>query len=113
MASRSTLAVLSLGLFFAVGAFGQATGLILGTAQDASGAVIPGADVLAINELTGIEQSAQTDAQGRFNFPRTPVGTYRVEVRSDGFSTFSSGTFRRTADQSRQVTATLEIGQVT
>ena len=113
MTFRSTLTALSLGLFLAVGAFGQATGLILGTAQDGSGAVIPGADVLAVNELTGIEQSAQTDAQGRFNFPRTPVGTYRVEVRSDGFRTFSSGTFRLTADQSRQVTATLEIGQVT
>ena len=63
MTFRITLAVLSLGLLVAVGAFGQATGLILGTAQDGSGAVIPAADVLAINELTGIEQSAQTDAQ--------------------------------------------------
>lgn len=92
---------------------GQATGLILGTAQDTSGAVIPAAAVRAINELTGIEQASTTDAQGRFSFPRTPVGEYRVEVQSEGFRTFSSGTFRLDADQSRQVTARLEIGQVT
>ena len=113
MSFRTTASVLFAGLLINVGAFGQATGLIHGVAQDGSGAVIPGADVLAINELTGIEQPGQSDAQGRFNFPRTPVGTYRVEVRSEGFRTFSSGTFRLTADQSRQVTATLEIGQVT
>ena len=93
--------------------FGQATGLIIGTAQDGSGAVVPGASVQAINELTGIAQPAETDAQGRFSFPRMPVGEYRIEVSSEGFRTFSSGTFRLTADQSRQITAVLEVGQVT
>ncbi len=112
MVRRAIALVFLLGLLSGA-LYGQATGLIIGTAQDGSGAVIPGAAVLAVNERTGIEQSAETDAQGRFSFPRTPVGDYRVEVRSDGFRTFSSGTFRLDADQSRQVTAVLEIGQVT
>jgi hypothetical protein len=91
---------------------GQATGLIVGSVQDASGAVIPGAEVKAVNVETGIESTASSDAQGRFNFPRTPRGNYQVEVRSDGFRTFVSEIFQLEADQNRRVTARLEIGQV-
>ena len=91
---------------------GQATGLIVGSVQDASGAVIPGAEVKAVNVETGIESTASSDAQGRFSFPRTPRGNYQVEVRSEGFRTFVSEIFQLEADQNRRVTARLEIGQV-
>ena len=90
----------------------QATGLIVGSVQDASGAVIPGAQVKAVNVETGIETAATSDEQGRFTFPRTPRGNYQVEVQSEGFSTFVSGIFLLEADQNRRVTAVLEIGQV-
>ncbi len=109
----ATLTALALLVSIPTLLHGQATGLIHGTVQDVSGAVVPAAEVRSVNELTGIEQTTSTDAQGRFSFPRTPVGEYRVEVQSDGFRTFSSGRFRLDADQSRQVTARLEIGQVT
>ena len=93
--------------------FGQATGLIVGVVSDSSGAVVPGANVRAFNELTGLEWSAQSDESGRFNFPRLPVGDYRVEASAEGFSTFVSEGFRLDADQSRRVAVTLEVGQVT
>lgn len=92
---------------------GQATGLIVGVVQDGSGAVIPGAEVKAVNVQTGIETTATSDAQGRFNFPRTQLGNYQVEVRAEGFSTFVSEIFRLEADQNRRVTATMTLGQVT
>lgn len=95
------------------GLWGQATGLIVGVVQDNTGAVIPGAEVRAVNVLTGIETDASSDVQGRFSFPRMPVGNYQVEVRSDGFSTFASEIFRLEADQNRQVTARLQVGQIT
>ena len=90
----------------------QATGLIVGVVQDDSGAVIPGAEVKAVNVATGIETLTTSDEQGRFNFPRTPVGNYRIEVRTEGFSAFVSEVFRLEADQNRRVTASLSIGQV-
>ena len=93
--------------------WGQATGLIVGVVQDNTEAMIPGANVKVINVLTGIESAASSDEAGRFSFPRMPVGNYRVEVSTEGFSTFDSGEFRLNADQNRQVTASLEIGQVT
>ena len=91
----------------------QATGLILGVVEDNTGAVIRGAAVKAVNVLTGIETNSTSDDAGRFNFPRMPVGSYQVEVQTQGFSTFASEVFRLVADQSRRVTAAMQIGQVT
>ena len=91
----------------------QATGRIVGVVEDNTGAVIPGAEVRAVNVLTGIETTVTSDAAGRFNFARMPVGDYQVEARSEGFSTFASEIFRLDADQNRRISAALEIGQVT
>ena len=88
---RTATGLILLFVLFAGSLLGQATGLIIGTVQDGSGAVVPGASVQAINELTGIAQPAETDAQGRFSFPRMPVGEYRIEVSSEGFRTFRQG----------------------
>lgn len=104
-----------LAVLFGVPAFptflcGQATGLIVGSVQDATGAVVPGAAVRARNLLTGLEWTATTSEAGRFSFPRLPVGQYRVEAKRDGFRTFVSEVFRLEADQNREVIATLEVG---
>jgi len=111
--TRFKLALAVLCLAFPAMLSAQATGLILGVIQDNTGAVIPGANVTAVNVLTGIETSSVSDEAGRFNFPRMPVGNYRLEAQSEGFSTFNSSEFRLNADQSRQITAALEIGQIT
>ena len=42
-----------------------------------------------------------------------PVGNYHVQVTNEGFTQFLSESFRLDADQSRQVTVVLEVGQVT
>jgi hypothetical protein len=104
--------VVAISLSFPARAPGQATGLIVGVVQDGSGAVVPAAEVKAVNVLTGISATASTDQQGRFNFPRTPRGSYQVEVRAEGFRTFVSEIFALEADQNRRVTAVMEIGQV-
>ena len=66
MVARCTLAGLWLGLFFAVGAFGQATGLILGTARDGSGAVIPGAWNLDLGLFKNFNVSEGVNLQYRW-----------------------------------------------
>ncbi|MCC6860114.1 MAG: carboxypeptidase regulatory-like domain-containing protein, partial [Bryobacterales bacterium] len=59
---------------------GQATGVIVGVVQDASGAGVPGANVRTVSELTGLEWTTTSAQTGHFSFPRLPVGEYRVEV---------------------------------
>ena len=90
--------------------FAQSTAEIRGTVQDQSGGVVPGATVTAINELTGLERTTQSDSGGRFNLPRLPVGNYRVEVKVDGFRPFATSPFRLNVEDIRQVNAVMAIG---
>ena len=54
----------------------QAGGSISGTVKDASGGVVPGADVTVTNVTLATQVRIVTDAQGRYSFPRLPVGRY-------------------------------------
>jgi len=89
----------------------QATGLIVGTVQDSTRAAVPGAEVQAVNDLTGLEWASSSDEAGRFNFPRMPVVNYHVQVTHEGFTQFLSALFRLGADQRRQGTVSAAVGQ--
>ncbi len=99
-------------LLLATAAFAQTSGQITGTVQDKSGAVVPTAAITAVNELTGLVFRATSDPSGRFTLLQLPVGDYRVDITREGFRPFRSPGFRLDADSTRQVQATLELGQV-
>src|SRR5678815_5726373 len=107
-----------LGVFFLVvfgvlapaSAFAQSTAEIRGIVQDESSGVIPGVSVTAINQLTGLQRSAVSDSGGRYNFPRLPVGTYRVEAELQGFRKFATAPFRLDVEDIRQVNVVMTIG---
>jgi len=63
----------------------QSTASLNGTITDATGAAVPGAKVLARNQATGVESSAQTDTAGAYLFPALPIGIYRIEVAAVNF----------------------------
>ena len=65
----------------------QATGTIVGTVTDMSGAAIADATVQVKNVGTGVTQNATTDAQGRFRAPDLVIGTYEVQASNTGFQT--------------------------
>jgi len=76
--------------FASVQAFAQAVGSISGTVFDSDGAVIPGANVTAVNQGTNVERSIVGDNSGFFVFTQLPIGNYTVRVERDGFRpTFS------------------------
>ena len=76
----------ALMLFFAVSARAQlATGTIVGTVTDASGAVTPGAGVKLTNTETGFMRTLTTDATGIYRATMLPIGDYQVEVGLKGF----------------------------
>ncbi len=60
-------------------------GTILGTVTDPKGAVIPGANVMAVNTGTGIMRSTVTDADGNYTIAELPTGTYEIRVQVTGF----------------------------
>ena len=67
--------------------FGQsgATGTILGTVTDNSGAVVANAAVAITNLATGVTKNITTSSAGDFTAPYLQPGTYKVEVRAPGF----------------------------
>src|SRR5229473_2545243 len=74
----------------AVGAHGQTvTANLQGVITDASGAVVGGATISAINTETGIQRSAETNADGLYRFNLLPRGQYQVLAKKAGFASQS------------------------
>src|SRR5690242_15154688 len=66
---------------------GSGTTIITGTVTDASGAVLPGATVVAKNNATAEELTAVSNEQGQFTVPAVQPGAYTVTVTMDSFKT--------------------------
>src|SRR4030095_14402292 len=60
-------------------------GKISGTVSDQTGAVVPGAKVVAKNLGTGIERVTTTDAEGAYTIPEIPIGNYEIRAEQSGF----------------------------
>jgi hypothetical protein len=78
----AVLFVLSVGLPAMAQTF---RGAINGTVTDPSGAVVPNAQVKAINKATAIEHATLSTSDGQFAFQDLPVGAYKVVVTAQGF----------------------------
>src|SRR4051812_25914400 len=63
------------------------TGTILGTVTDASGAIVPGAEVAVTNVATGEARKFTTDSFGSYVFPELKPGSYGLRVMAPGFKT--------------------------
>src|SRR5262245_61005160 len=61
------------------------TASMVGTVLDPSGSVIPNANIVVENQLTGAKLALKTDALGNFTAPVLQIGTYRVLASAEGF----------------------------
>ncbi len=86
---------------------GQATSSLLGTVQDQTGAVIPGATVTITSQGTGVSRVLQTDEAGRFIAPLLPVGVYTIKVAFKGFQEAIQKDLTLQVDEDRRVDFTL------
>jgi hypothetical protein len=71
-----------------VGSLGDVSQAI-GTVQDASGAMIPGASVKLNLLPNGPTHETKTDGAGHFALPSLPAGRYLVSISSPGFQTIT------------------------
>jgi len=74
-------------------------GRIKGTVTDPSSAAIPGVEVVAVNEATGVKYTTKTNSAGDYLFPELPIGTYTVRSTGSGFKTFEAKGILITIDQ--------------
>jgi hypothetical protein len=62
-------------------------GNINGQVLDSSNGVIPAADIIAVNDLTGVQYATKTNGEGLYVLPNLPPGNYRLQVSKIGFKT--------------------------
>ncbi len=84
------------------------------TVRDTTGAVVPGANVTLVNELTGAKRSTQTNSEGYFVFPDLLAGTYALAVDMGGFRPYRQSGIRLNSGDIRALgEITLTVGEVT
>ena len=89
------------------------SGQISGFVRDESGAVVPGAVVVARNEGTGEERRTTTNADGYYVFPQLFVGRYSIVADAAGFKKFLNTGIVLNAEAKVSVSVGLTIGAVT
>ena len=84
----SSLSLLAIFILVPSGVHSQGiiTGAISGSVTDQTGAVIPGAQIRAVNDSTGAIFQVETNAEGVFLVSDAPVGAYTVTVNARGFA---------------------------
>jgi hypothetical protein len=86
------------------------TATLVGQLRDSSGAVIPGATVVATHEGTGVARETRTDANGEFVLSALPNGAYTVKIELTGFKTLENRGLQLGAGQTVRHTFALQVG---
>ena len=79
------------------------TGTIRGLITDQSGAVIPNATVVVVEQNTGVKVETKTSTDGQYTVPLLKPGVYSVSFQASGFAP------SRRTDLTLEIQATLEV----
>jgi hypothetical protein len=104
--------VAAFGFVFLVSTLSLAsiTGSISGVVSDSSGAVIAGAQVVAIDTQTGVKTTVTTDSKGFYSLPALPIGSYDLEISQVGFRIYRKTGLVIDANSAFRVDAALTVG---
>src|SRR6195256_4750714 len=110
---RTRLFVLGCVLMASQAAFAQTFAALSGDTRDASGAVVAGAVVTAVNVATNASRTVMTNEAGDYSFPSLPPGTYALKVEKPGFKTVVRNDIELQVQQAARVDFEMQVGQVT
>jgi hypothetical protein len=86
------------------------TGKIVGTVTDASGAMVPKAQVQLVDTDTNATAVATTDDSGGYVFTNLQPGPYKLTVTMSGFRTATIASFAVEVDKTTNLPVKLEVG---
>ena len=89
------------------------TAQVSGVIRDATGAVLPGADVVLVAEGTGLERRTVSNEAGLYTFPNVPVGDYRITATLPGFQPVARTGVQVNAGLNIRVDIQLQLGTLT
>jgi len=87
----------------------QAVGEIWGTVRDPSGALIPHANITAVEQSTGLKYSTVSTSSGDYSLTRLPIGTYTLTGGTSGFKVATIAGVTLEVSQQREVNFTLAL----
>ena len=87
-------------------------GSIVGTITDASGASVPGATVTLTNIGTSNRRTAQSNADGNYEFVNLVPGRYRVDVEKTGFKHLTHDDIEVQVQANVRVDGAMQVGDV-
>ncbi len=97
-----------------VSAMAQAgRGSISGTITDPNGAVIPGAQVVLLDQATGVSLHTVTTGAGLYTFISLNPGVYQVTASQKGFASVAQQNVTVNVDQTAIVNIALRVGAAT
>src|SRR6266446_3147435 len=111
MRVRFPLPLLFLIVFLIRAAAGQSpNATISGLVQDPSGRAIAGAELLIVNDVTGIRYPGATNGEGIYAVPNLPPGPYRIQVSKVGFKTLIKPDIVLNVQDALAINFTLPVG---
>src|SRR3954466_4975273 len=75
------------------------TATVTGTVVDQGGAAVPRVKVVAVNQATKLENTAETSDSGVYRIPFLPIGTYVVTAELAGFKKVVSSAIQLEVNQ--------------
>ncbi len=94
-------------------AFGQGErGALNGLVTDATGSIVPGVEVVALNKETNVETRTLTTDAGVYRLPYLHPGSYKISVSLPGFKTAVADNIALRVGQTLTLDFKLEVGEV-
>jgi outer membrane receptor protein involved in Fe transport len=111
---RILSAALLAALAMAASAMGQSFyGSIVGNVTDSTAASVSGATVTLINNGTNERKTAQTSADGSYQFLNLNPGSYRLETEMQGFKREGRNNLELEVGAALRIDVTLQVGDAT
>jgi hypothetical protein len=85
-------------------------GVLNGQVVDPSNGVIIDADVVAVNDVTGVQYTAKTNNEGIYVLQNLPPGPYRLQVSKVGFKTLVKPDITLNVQDALAINFTLPVG---
>jgi hypothetical protein len=85
-------------------------GVINGLVADPSNRVVAAADVVVVNDVTGVQYTTKTNDEGIYVLPNLPPGPYRLQVSKVGFKTLIKPEIVLNVQDALSINFTLPVG---
>jgi hypothetical protein len=89
-------------------AVAQVSGLV----TDASGAIVPSAQVTMTETDKDLVRTITSDTSGQYVLPNLPVGPYRLEVKANGFKDYVQNGIVLIVNNNIQINVAMQLGSV-